>query len=167
MLEQNATQSEITKTCRYRRHWGRGNIPHRSGSRIFRWLSISHIKGGVRKLHTNSSLIREPSAMLFSWQYTYKKATRDFSLSHITPAQASITAYGGHTIQVAGLVQLKVWRGVYQCKLDCKLVDCENIQPLLGRKACLGLTIITYLDNDSMNKPSTKTAAVFALEVGT
>lgn len=94
----------------------------------------------------------------------YKKATRDFILSHIIPAQASITAYGGHTIQVAGSVRLKVWRGEYHCKLDCKLVDCDNIRPLLGRKACLGMNIITYLDNDSMNKPSTRNAAVFALE---
>lgn len=28
------------------------------------------------------------------------------------------------------------------------------------------MTITTYLDNDSMNKPSTQNAAVFALEVG-
>ena len=77
----------------------------------------------------------------------YKKATRDLSLSHVTPAQASITGYGGHTLQVAGSVQLKVWRGEYHCKLDCKLVDCDTIRPLLGRKACLGMNIITYLDN--------------------
>ena len=85
----------------------------------------------------------------------YKKATRDFSLSQITLAQASITAYGGHTIRVASSVWLKVWRGEYHCKLDCKLVDCDNIRPLLGRKACIGMNIITYLDNDTINKPDT------------
>jgi len=49
--------------------------------------------------------------------------------------------------------------------MDCKLVDSDRIRPLLGRKACVGMEIITYLDNDSMNSPETKDAAVFALEV--
>ena len=66
---------------------------------------------------------------------------------------------------VAGTVRIKVWRGDYQYKLDCKLVDSERIPPLLGRKACVGMKIIAYLDNDSMNSPDTKDAAVFALEV--
>ena len=64
---------------------------------------------------------------------------------------------------MAGTVQLKVWRGDYQYKLDCKLVGSEKIRPLLGRKACVGMKIIAYLDNDSMNSPDTKDAAVFVL----
>ena len=95
----------------------------------------------------------------------YKKATGDFSLSHVTLVQTNITAYGGHALQVAGLVHLKVWQGEYHCKLNCKLVDCDNICPLLGRKACLGMKIITYLDNDSMNKPNTRNTAAFALDI--
>ena len=95
----------------------------------------------------------------------YKKATRDFSLAHISWSQTAITAYGGQSIPVAGTDRLKVWCGDYQYKLDCKLVDSERIQPLLGRKACVGMKIIAYLDNDSMNSPDTKDAAVFALEV--
>ena len=94
----------------------------------------------------------------------YKKATRDVNLSNVTLAPTCITAYGGHSLQVAGSVRLKVWRGDYHCKLDCKLVDCDNIRPLLGRKACLGMNIITYLDNDSLSKPNTQNAAVFTLE---
>ena len=50
----------------------------------------------------------------------YKKATRDFSLAHISPSQTAITAYGGQPIPVAGTVRLKVWRGDYQYKLDCR-----------------------------------------------
>ena len=43
-------------------------------------------------------------------------------------------------------------------------MDCDNIRPLLGRKACIGMNIITYLDNDTINKPNTRNAAVFAVE---
>lgn len=67
---------------------------------------------------------------------------------------------------MVGSVQLRVWREGHHCKLDCKLVDCDKIWPLLGRKACLGMNIIAYLDNDSINKPNTGNAAVFALEIG-
>ena len=81
------------------------------------------------------------------------------------PAQTAITAYGGHTIPVEGTTLLKVWRGDYRCKLNCKLIDSEGIWPLLGRKACVGMKIITYLDNNDMNKPDTTGAAVFAEEI--
>ena len=95
----------------------------------------------------------------------YKKATRDFSLAHISWSQTAITAYGGQSISMADTVRLKVWHGDYQYKLDCKLVDSERVRPLLGRKACVGMKIITYLDNDSMNSPDTKYVTVFAPEV--
>jgi len=95
----------------------------------------------------------------------YKKVTRDFSLTHISPSQTAITAYGGKSMPVAGTVRLKVWRRNDQYKMDYKLVDSDRIRPLLGRKACAGMKIITYLDNDSMNCLDTKDAAVFALEV--
>jgi len=39
----------------------------------------------------------------------YKKATGDSSLSHVIPAQTTITAYGGHAIPVTGTALLKVW----------------------------------------------------------
>ena len=45
------------------------------------------------------------------------------------------------------------------------MVDSDRIRPLLGRKACVGMKIITYLDNDGINSPDTKDAAVFALKV--
>jgi len=95
----------------------------------------------------------------------YKRATGDFNLSCVMPAQTTITAYGGQSIPVAGTTLLKVWRGDYHCKLNCKLIDSEGIRPLLGRKACVGMKIITYLDNDDMNKPDTTGAAVFAVEI--
>ena len=66
---------------------------------------------------------------------------------------------------MAGTVRLKVWCREDQYKMDCNMVNSNRIRPLLGRKACVGMKIITYLDNDGMNSPDTKDTAVFALEV--
>ena len=95
----------------------------------------------------------------------YKKATNDIKLTKVTPVSTKITAYGGATLPVVGKVIIRVWRGDFRCKLDCKLVDSMNIRPLLGRKACLGMKLVSYLDNDELNKPETKGTAVFTLEV--
>ena len=94
----------------------------------------------------------------------YKKATKDQDLTHVTPAQTRFTAYGGATLPVVGTVLLRVWRGDFHCRLDCKLVDRQDVHPLLGRKACLGMKIISYLDNNQLNKPQTGGAPVYAVE---
>ena len=39
-----------------------------------------------------------------------------------------------------------------------------EIRPILGCKACLGIDIIQYNDNDSLNKRQTGDAAVFMVE---
>ena len=95
---------------------------------------------------------------------TYKEATQDRALTQVTPSHSRITAYGGTALPVVGTVLLRVWRGNYRCRLDCKLVDRTDIRPLLGRKACIGMKIVTYLDNNKMNKPCTGDAPVFMLE---
>ena len=46
--------------------------------------------------------------------------------------------------------------------IDCKLVKGNRIRPLLCRKACVGMNIVSYLDNDAMNKPDTGEAHVYA-----
>ena len=94
----------------------------------------------------------------------YKKASRDFKMTRVIPARTTITAYGGTTLPVVGSVILRVWRGDRRCKLDCKLVDNTNIRPLLGRRACVGMKIVSYLDNDQLQKPATGHAVVYALE---
>lgn len=94
----------------------------------------------------------------------YKKATRDRQLAKVTPAKSTITAYGGTKLPVVGTVLLPVRRGDLQCRLDCKLVDHDGIRPLLGRKACLGLKIVAYLDNDKLNKPNTGDSSVYTLD---
>ena len=42
-------------------------------------------------------------------------------------------------------------------------MDNKGIRPLLGRKACIGMNIIKYVDNDEMNKPLTGSANVYAI----
>ena len=92
----------------------------------------------------------------------HKKATKDVMLACVTLLHSQITAYGGNTLPVIETVLLQVWRGYYRCRLDCKLVDRSDIRPLLGRKACIGMKIVTYLDNDKLNKPNTGNAPVYA-----
>ena len=58
---------------------------------------------------------------------------------------------------------LRVRRGDSKCRLDCIIVDQQGIRPLLDHKACLGMKIVAYLDNDQLNKPSTKGAEVYAV----
>ena len=60
----------------------------------------------------------------------YKRATRDFKLSHVKPGSQRITAYGGSEIKVIGQVRLRVSRGDLKCRLDYKLVDQRGIRPL-------------------------------------
>ena len=39
----------------------------------------------------------------------------------------------------------------------------KGIRPLLGQKACIGMNIIKYMDNDEMNKSLTGSANVYAV----
>lgn len=83
----------------------------------------------------------------------YKKATSDYKLKQVTPSDNTTTAYEETTLPVVGRALIRVWRRETSCKLDCKLVDNSHIHPLLGRKACIGMKIITYLDNNAINLP--------------
>ena len=96
--------------------------------------------------------------------HLYKKATKDVGLEHVKQYQTAIVAYGGSKIPVVGEVQIHVSRGDYQCHLNCKLVDSTEIRPLLGRKACIGMKIIKYIDNDELHKPSTGSFPVYTLD---
>lgn len=97
----------------------------------------------------------------------YQQAAKDHKLTHITVTNSRITAYGGTTLPVVGTVALKVKRGRIKSTLHCKIVDCVNIRPLLGRKSCILLNIISYLDNDKLNKPDTGNSPVYTLDITT
>ena len=91
----------------------------------------------------------------------YKKATNDHQLGNVNPTKTRIIAYGGTTLPVVGTLLLRVRRVDLQCRLDCKLVNRSDIRPLLGRKAFLGLKIVTYLDNDQLNKPNIGNSTIY------
>ena len=92
----------------------------------------------------------------------YKKATNDFDLLNVAPVSTAIISYGGTSLPILGRVRLRVWRGDFRCLLDCNLVDSKRVRPVLGRKACLGMKIIKYLDNDQLNHPQTSDGYVYA-----
>ena len=94
----------------------------------------------------------------------YKKAAKDYKLEHVTPLNTQLTAYGGSKLTVVGQVRIRMWRDDFKCQLDCNLVESNAIRPLLGRKACIGMKIIKYIDNDEINKLQTGNALVYALE---
>jgi hypothetical protein len=96
--------------------------------------------------------------------HLYKRASKDHALKQVKKVKTTITAYGGSQLAVVGQVVICVWRDQFRCLLDCKLVDSTDIRPILGRKACIGVNIIKYTDNDAINKPQTDGAPVHAME---
>ena len=94
----------------------------------------------------------------------YRKASKDEKLEKVNRTQASLVAYGGSKIKVIGRVSIRVWRNERSCLLDCRLVDSEEIRPILGIKSCLARNIIQYKDNDLLNKPETGGSSVYAIE---
>ena len=94
----------------------------------------------------------------------YKRATKDVQMNDVTKCQSTILAFGGSRLTVVGEVRVRVWRGDYKCILICKLADSDEIRPILGRKACVGMKLIEYTDNDALHKPATRGAQVYAVE---
>ena len=93
----------------------------------------------------------------------YKKATNNTKLKGVKQTKTAIAAYGGSRLPVAGQVIIPVWREGQRFKLDCKLVDNIDIRPILGRKACLGMNIIQYMDNDEIHKSEVGNALVYTM----
>ena len=81
----------------------------------------------------------------------YEKATNDYDRRHVTPVQSSIMAYGGGKLPIVGEVCIRVSRDDYKCKLNCKLIGGDAVRPILGRKACVGMNLFEYRDNDALN----------------
>ena len=93
----------------------------------------------------------------------YKKATNDPELKGVRQAKTAIVAYGGSRLPVVGQVIIPVWREGQRFKLDCQLVDNIDIRPILGRKACLGMNISQYMDNNEIHKPEVGNAPVYTM----
>ena len=95
--------------------------------------------------------------------HLYKKASKDHKLKNVTQTNTRITAYGGAQVNIKGKVRLLVWRDNDRYSIECKLVDSNNVRPILGRKACLEMNIIQYTDNDEINKPKIGSAPVYTI----
>lgn len=78
--------------------------------------------------------------------------------------ETSLVSYGGSRVKVIGRLPLCVWRNGSLFLLDCRLVDNDDIRPILGRKACIGMGVVMYQDNDLLNKLETGTAPVNAVQ---
>lgn len=95
--------------------------------------------------------------------HLHKKATRDFNRLNVAPVGTAIISYYGTSIPILGRVRLRVWRGDFRCLLACNLADSKRVRLIFGRKACLGMKIIKYLDNDQLNHhPRTSGCEVYA-----
>ena len=94
----------------------------------------------------------------------YQKASKDERLEKVNRTQASLVVYEGSKIKVIGCISIRFWRNERSCFLDCRLVDSEEIRPILGIKSCLAMNIIQCKDNDLLNKPETGGSSVYAIE---
>ena len=90
--------------------------------------------------------------------HLYKLVTKDVNLDRVTRKKSHLSAYGGSKLRI------RVWRDDLKCSLDCKIVDSKAVRPLLGHKACVGMQIIKYQDNDEINKRLTETSQVYSVE---
>ena len=97
---------------------------------------------------------------------TYVGATGDEELKEMERSRgvSTLVAYGGSRLTICGEAIIRVWRGGKSYKLACKLVDNDTLRPILGRRACIGMGILKYMDNDSIQQPDVRGARVFATE---
>ena len=97
--------------------------------------------------------------------HVYKKATKDVKWYNVTPVNMVIISYRGTSSPILGKVRLRVWRGDFRCLVHCNLVDSKIARPILGRKACLVMNIIQYLDNDQLNRPQESGSELYTHDV--
>ena len=88
--------------------------------------------------------------------HIYRAATEDQSLANVIQGKSALVAYGESRIPVVGEAVMCVWRSEKSYLLRCKLVDDESIRPILGHRACLGMSINQYTDNNKINTPQTR-----------
>ena len=86
-------------------------------------------------------------------------------MCNVTPVNTAIISYGGTSIPILGKARSVCVYGDFRCLLDCNLVDSKKVRPILGRKACLGMNIIQYLDNDQLNRPQESDGEVYTHDV--
>ena len=96
--------------------------------------------------------------------HIYKKATGDFDLKQVNPANSSIVSYDGGNIPVLGTVKIQVWRGSFTCLLLCRLVESKRCRPILRKVACVGMGVVDIKDSDAIHQPDTSGGEVFSVQ---
>ena len=96
--------------------------------------------------------------------HIYQAASEAQSLAKVIQGKSALVAYGGSRIPVVSEAVMRMWRSEKSYLLRYKLADDESICPILGHRACLGMSIIQYTDNVRINTPQSRGAAVFATE---
>ena len=94
--------------------------------------------------------------------HIYKKATGDFGLKQVNPANSSNVSYGGGNIPVLGTVKIQVWRGSFTCLLLCRLVESKRCR--LGKVACVGMGVVEIKDSDAIHQPDTSGGEVLSVQ---
>lgn len=79
----------------------------------------------------------------------YKEATGDINLQKVSPTRTRLVAYGGSGIPILGSTELTVSRSGQTHVIKCQIIK-HALRPLLGRKDCLRIGIIRYLDSDAL-----------------
>ena len=85
----------------------------------------------------------------------------------MTPVNTAIISYGDTSIYLSSGKFICVYGMDISdaCMLGCNLVDSRKVRPILSRKACLGMNIIQYLDNDQLNRPQESYGEVYIHDV--
>ena len=103
----------------------------------------------------------ETSSVLCVTVVRLQACSNDRKLEKVKSVQTSLVAHVGSKIKVIGHLTIRVWRNKVSFLLGCRLIESREIFPILERKACLGMKIIQYNDNDQPHKPQTEGAAVY------
>ena len=98
--------------------------------------------------------------------HLYKKATQDFDLRNLTPVNTAIIPMVVLQFLSSGkFLRVYIWRGDFRCLLVYNLVESKRVRPILVIKVCLGMNIITHLDNDQLNRPQASDGEVYTHDV--
>ena len=113
-----------------------------------RWVTLSLENGNIVRFQLDTGAQCNVLPL-----HIYKQATGDDSLSEVQPHMSALICYGGTRIPVCGLARIKVQRGDIVCFLDCKLIKADDMRPILGYKACVGMGFVHFKDCDDSFEP--------------
>ena len=128
-----------------------------------RWFSTGNAEVGIWILSLVSA--RHRSSVQCCPFASVQEGDQRFWFAQCHPYKYGDYSYGGTSIPVLGKVPSRVWRGDFRCLLNCNLVESKRVWPIMVIKACLGMNIITYQDNDQLNRPQASKGGIYTHDV--